>query len=268
MPEALFIQAADGQRFAIHHAPEGAFERGIVLYLHPFAEEMNKSRRMAALQSRMLAAAGYRVLQIDLHGCGDSDGDFGDATWDGWKADARLGVEWLRERSSAPLTLWGTRAGCLIAAAVAAELPEPPDLFFWHPVLSGKQYWQQFMRLKAAGELASGRSKEIVNEIRQELESGRPVEIAGYRVSPELVKGLAAAELFPPAFKARSVVWFELSSQAGAKPAYASTVQIASLKERQIEVHHSIVTGPAFWQTSEIELSPELLDATTAAMKV
>ncbi|MBK8384562.1 MAG: hypothetical protein IPL11_02315 [Candidatus Accumulibacter sp.] len=43
----------------------------------------NKSWRIVPLQARALATAGYAVLQIDLMGCGDSSGDFGDATWGG-----------------------------------------------------------------------------------------------------------------------------------------------------------------------------------------
>ena len=70
-----------------------------MLYIHPFAEEMNKSRRMAALQSRALAQAGYAVLQIDLLGCGDSSGDFGDATWQSWVSDVVLGCQWLRSQN-------------------------------------------------------------------------------------------------------------------------------------------------------------------------
>lgn len=45
--------------------------RGSIVYIHPFAEEMNKSRRMAALQARALTLAGFAVLQLDLIGCGD-----------------------------------------------------------------------------------------------------------------------------------------------------------------------------------------------------
>ena len=67
-----------------------------MVYIHPFAEEMNKARRMAALQSRALAAAGFDVLQIDLLGCGDSSGDFGDATWNDWVNDVVHGCRWLR----------------------------------------------------------------------------------------------------------------------------------------------------------------------------
>jgi exosortase A-associated hydrolase 2 len=76
-----------GQRFCIHHPPALATPLGLVVHVHPFAEEMNKSRRMAAQQARALAAAGFAVLQIDLLGCGDSAGDSSDATWAAWLAD-------------------------------------------------------------------------------------------------------------------------------------------------------------------------------------
>ena len=67
-PDPLFLQVKLGplgRRFALHHRPAGP-PRGLVVYVHPFAEEMNKSRRMAALQSRALAEAGFAVLQLDL----------------------------------------------------------------------------------------------------------------------------------------------------------------------------------------------------------
>jgi len=80
-----------GQRFALLYTPEPATkQRGAVVYVHPFGEELNKSRRMAALQARAMASAGYSVLQIDLLGCGDSTGDFGDATWEAWLADCAI----------------------------------------------------------------------------------------------------------------------------------------------------------------------------------
>src|SRR5687768_8838655 len=79
--EAMFLSAPHGgRRFCLLHMPSRP-ARALVVYVHPFAEEMNKSRRMAALQARALAASGHAVLQIDLLGCGDSSGDFGDASW-------------------------------------------------------------------------------------------------------------------------------------------------------------------------------------------
>ena len=74
--EAFFLPAGREQRFCILHGAESGIPvRGALVYVHPFAEEMNKARRMAALQARAMAAAGYAVLQIDLYGCGDSAGD-------------------------------------------------------------------------------------------------------------------------------------------------------------------------------------------------
>src|SRR5436190_24333737 len=93
--EVFFLPAEPGARFALFHPARGPVVRGGILYVHPFAEEMNKSRRMAAQQIRAFTQCGYAVLQIDLYGCGDSSGDFGDARWDIWKSDLALAVTWL-----------------------------------------------------------------------------------------------------------------------------------------------------------------------------
>ena len=128
--EALFLEGASGTPlFALHHRAPGT-PRGVVLYLHPFAEEMNKVRRMAALQARALASAGYAVLQLDLRGCGDSGGEFHEASWAGWLDDAELGARWLRQRHpDAPLWLWGARAGNLIhSRPTGREGVDPADI--------------------------------------------------------------------------------------------------------------------------------------------
>ena len=72
LPQAFFLPADGGQqRFCLFHPPQGTQHRGRVLYLHPFAEELNSTRRIVAQQARALAQAGYGVLQIDLLGqCG------------------------------------------------------------------------------------------------------------------------------------------------------------------------------------------------------
>ncbi|MDO9450700.1 MAG: hypothetical protein Q7J21_09460, partial [Rugosibacter sp.] len=80
--QPFFLSVSGRSRFCLYHSPvPGAALRGAVVYIHPFAEEMNFSRHMVALQSRALAAQGYAVLQIDLLGCGDSAGDFSEASW-------------------------------------------------------------------------------------------------------------------------------------------------------------------------------------------
>lgn len=247
-----------------------------MLYIHPFAEEINKARRMAALQSRAMAQAGYAVLQIDLLGCGDSSGDFGDATWQSWVSDVLQGCHWLRSQSNiqsagsdnVPLWLWGLRAGCLLAVEASGQLVEACNFLFWQPPSSGKPLLQQFLRLKVAGDMLGGQSKGVMESIRQQLAAGSPVEIAGYMLSSGLAAGLEQAALVPPASmgEPRRLEWFELSTRedAGLSPVSAKT--IAQWQQAGFRIGNHIAHGPAFWQTTEIRDAPALLAATTAAL--
>lgn len=270
--DAFFQPAPDGgQRLYLHHQPPpGVPLRGAVVYLHPWAEEMNKARRMAALASRALAADGWAVLQIDLLGCGDSSGDFGDATWQAWVDDATQAAEWMQRRyPDARLWLWGLRAGALLAAAAAPRLAGSVDLLLWQPVQQGKAVIQQFMRLKAAAQLADGGGGAILTALRADLAAGRPVEIAGYTLSPGLAQGLDETRLAPPLPRHSEprVVWLETSTQpdAGVSPAArAATPQWEAAGWR---VDLQVVAGPAFWQTTEIEDAPDLIDATVRALR-
>lgn len=281
--QPFFLTGEGGQRFCLYHPADG-LTRGAIIYLHPFAEEMNKSRRMAAIQARTMAAAGFAVLQIDLLGCGDSSGDFSDATWRAWQDDVLLAYRWLRMQTDAPLTLWGLRAGCLLAAAAAVKLPELLNFIFWQPVASGAAYWQQFMRLKMAGELASGQAKGITAQLKLRLAEGQSVEIVGYEVAPGLAGGIERAELLPPSSKnplingqtamlqvptgfSPGVAWFELSNRENPMLGPATKKWIEQWQSVGYRVRAEIIQGPAFWQTTEIEDAPELIAATMAALE-
>lgn len=262
-PHVFFLPAAGGeQRLCLFHAPAGA-PRSRVLYLHPFAEEMNKSRRMAALACRALAQAGHAVLQIDLRGCGDSSADFGDAAWADWVADVRLALTWLDERlPDAPLWLWGLRAGCLLAAA---DWGRPVHQLFWQPMTSGKLALQQFLRLKLAAEMAGGTSKGLMEAMKSELAAGRGVDIAGYRLGAALASGLEAARLAPVGPAGR-VEWLELSTRDDATFTPVSEQAIKAWQDAGWAVRAQIVAGPGFWATSEIEIAPQLVARTVEAL--
>ena len=126
-PDPFFLPLDKGDRFCLHHAPANplAPARASVVFVHGFAEEMNKSRRMVALQARALAAAQCAVLQIDLLGCGDSAGLLSDATWDDWVTDVVEACLWLQQQHPVPVWLWGLRAGCLVAVDAARKLSQP-----------------------------------------------------------------------------------------------------------------------------------------------
>lgn len=264
--EAFYLPAPAGQRFCLFHQPDAqCVRRGAVVYIHPFAEEMNKSRRMAAMQARALAAAGFAVLQIDLHGCGDSSGDFGEASWESWICDVRLASDWLRQRCDTAPWLWGLRSGCLLACDAANRINYPTNLLFWQPVVSGRQFLQQFLRMKLAGEMLGGESKGLMDRLRKELAQGESVEIAGYLLSSDLAGGLEQAELSPPVSSGR-IEWIELSAKTDGSMSLLATERLKKWQLEGLNARGQLVCGPAFWQTAEIAECPALLDASILAM--
>lgn len=264
--QAFFLPAGQGQRFCIHSPAATATPKGAVLYLHPFAEELNKTRRMAALQVRALAERGFSVLQIDLFGCGDSSGDFGEATWEAWLDDAELGMRWLRQQTDAPLWLWGLRAGTLLAADAGRQLGRECNYLFWQPLASGSIVLQQMLRLGAAADLLADGGKGRLAKLRAQLAAGESVEIAGYRLLSALAAALEKCELAPGSGHG-TLHWLDVSAreEAGMSPVAANC--LAQWRASGYAASHRTVVGPAFWQTAEIEIVPALIDATLACME-
>lgn len=255
----FFLETPAGPRFCILHCPraDGAV-RGVLLYLHPFAEEMNKSRRMVAHAARSYAARGMAVLCLDLKGCGDSVGDFADASWDDWLQDAEAAMVWLRERYSAPIGVWGLRVGALLAAELA-EREHLQFLLLWQPVVSGEQYLTQFLRLKLAGDmLAEGGAGNSTSQMWTQLEAGESLEIAGYGLSPGLALPLRQRKLSLYAYGDVVLDWVELLPAADRNISPAVQKQVQSWRDAGAQVHLSSVVGAAYWSTQEITDVPEL----------
>lgn len=272
--KAGFLDGERGPLFYIAHSPQGA-TRGCVLYVHPFAEEHNKSRRMAAEQARRLAEQGFVVLMPDLFGCGDSAGDFGDAEWLGWKADLSTCLAWLYSNYPGPVALWGLRTGCLLIselfAPIAAESATqaastsiaPAATVFWQPVVNGELFLTQFLRLRMAAGMMGG-NKETTKDLRTRLTAGESLEVAGYTISPALAADLAAARLQAPPVGA--VHWLEVAASPSADLPPVSRKLVDDWCARGIDVRSASVAGEAFWSTQEIREAPALFDRTLTAL--
>lgn len=262
--ESFFLPVRDGTRYCLFHPPQGEC-RDALVYLHPFAEEMNKSRRMAALQARALAARGVGVLQIDLHGCGDSSGEFGEARWEGWKADAEAARAWLQQRLGRPAGLWGLRLGALLALDYAAGAREVPHrLLLWQPMANGAAVMNQFLRLRIAADMVQeGAANGGTKALRVALEQGRPVEIAGYELAPQLAAAIDPLDASVLAPRGCRIDWFEVSPAAGRPLPPASSRVTAIWQAQRIDFGVHLVHGEQFWATPEIAECPTLLDATS-----
>lgn len=267
MAEPFFLKAGVGERFCLYHAPDSGMPiRGALVYVHPFAEEMNKSRRMAALQARAFAKAGFAVLHIDLFGCGDSSGDFAEARWDIWRDDVLAASSWLEARTGMVTSLWGLRLGALLALDLAADSNQKFEgLLLWQPVISGEQFLTQFLRMRLAGDMLGngGQQSGGTQEMRKQMAAGESLEIAGYALAPELaasIDGLKAADLVVTSMP---VHWFELVGEVG-RPLPPAAARVADAWEvRGVDLHRHVVAGKPFWSTQEIEECPALVSATT-----
>jgi len=255
---ASFVAADIGTRFRLVSEPADSKPRGTVVFVPPFAEEMNKSRRMVARMARLLAADGWRVVQRDLHGCGDSGGDFGDASWSDWLDD--IDSELSRALDDGPVWLWCLRAGALLAPALLAKR-SGADLLLWQPVVSGRTHLVQFLRLKLAGGMVSEEERVGTKHLLERISRGESIDVAGYKISPALANGLATAELAVPAGYSGRVVWLEVvAADAGMPPAAQATM--TSMTAAGARVDAATVRGPSFWQSVELEDCPELTTAT------
>jgi len=266
---AFFLPAEPGNRFCVYHPSVPAGAACGIVYAHPFCEEMNKARRMAALQSRRLAAVGYAVLQIDLFGCGDSSGDFADAKWEIWKRDLQAALGWLKSRVRGPLGLWGLRLGATLAADVARDPAVVVEhLLLWQPVSNGEQFLTQFLRLRLAAEmLADGAAQTGVRELRETLYRGVPLEIAGYDLHPRLaaeIDALSLADLVPTV---KRVHCLEVTAAAQAKLSPASQRALEAWRLKGLDVRAAAVTGEPFWSTIEVTECAALLAATEASLR-
>ncbi|HJS21855.1 MAG TPA: hydrolase 2, exosortase A system-associated [Steroidobacteraceae bacterium] len=264
-PAGRFLQTPHGRIFCLHRAARG---EACVVVVPPFAEEMNRSRRMWSLLAAPLAAAGVGMLIPDLHGTGESDGDFADARWNSWNEDLDLACRFAREQGVRRVALLGVRLGALLALDYLRRLASPASagiarLILWQPVLDGRQHVNQFLRLKLAAGMRQAAAKETTASLRERIARGERLEVAGYELAPELLAAIDAlqAQALAPAAVER-VDWLEVSTADPAALTPVSERVIETWRAAGVNVHARAVRGEPFWALQEITIAPELLALT------
>lgn len=261
----FFLNTEGRALFCVFYpAQETLKPKGFIVHVPAFAEEMNKSRRMIALQSQHFAKNGYAVLVMDLLGTGDSSGDFSDATWSIWKQDIEAACQWLTGQGASEITLWGLRLGALLALDFAADTTfKINQLLFWQPVLSGELFMTQFLRLRiAAAMMDKNAPQEKTADLKQQLLDGQSIEVAGYSLNPDLVKPLLVLSANRIAIgNVEHISIIEVLASPD-KPVSASTQKfVEEQKNKAKSIAMSTVLGSPFWATQEIAEVPELLTA-------
>ena len=260
-----FVQGAKGRLFIQQFLPQSQSpSETVFLLLPPFAEELNKSRRMLALMGRALAEQGMAGVLPDLYGTGDSGGDFSDADWQTWQSDLTCSAQILLDQGAQRIVLIGLRMGCLLAAEWLKRSELAVErLIFWQPVLSGQQLVNQFLRLRLAASMMSGQQRETMADLRQILSQQGELEVAGYTLSQSLIESLDQLRLETLMNACEVPVhWIEVQS----KPDLALPLPVQKLRQQwadhAMNVHCESVVGEAFWSTQEIAEVPPLIEIT------
>ena len=266
----FFLDSQIGPLFAIYWPPKNNDAVRAVLHVPAFAEEMNKSRRMVALQAQSLAEQGYLVLVIDLYGTGDSAGDFGEATWTLWLNNISDAVAWLKQQGADVISLWGLRLGVLLAMDFISQHPGVVEnLLAWQPVLTADNFVTQFLRLRvAAAMMNNAKLQEKTSELKKQLHQGEALEVAGYLLNPELMKPLMAMKIDPTSLRSlKKVQMFEIVMGSDTQPTFVNQKFLETLLAAEVDAGLTAVTENCFWASQEIVIAPNLLRLTSECLK-
>jgi exosortase A-associated hydrolase 2 len=254
-----FLSRDNRQLFTLTLQPTGK-PRAAIVFVPPFAEELNKSRRTVACQARQLAAQGYAVTLLDLSGTGDSGGELVDVSWQDWLEDVQYTVAQVASQGL-PVILWGLRLGALLACDVAQGSTDVSHLVMWQPALNGEQHIDQFLRYELGGQMLKGDAGFDRAALWRELRTGRQLDVAGYQLPSRLALQIAQARLgdMNPGC---AVSWMDIGSPAPVTPAMPVSRVMSRWQESGTAVSWLGVQGEFFWRNVDSPDSPELVAQT------
>ncbi len=256
--EVSYLLSNQAHLFYILHKAND--KTNVILYIAPFAEESNKSRAMISQTAKALTEVNQNVLMLDLYACGDSEGDLQQARWEFWLQNINDAVIWLQQQGYQTISLWGLRLGCLLISDYLAQTTQQfKTLLFWQPILKGKRFLTQFLRLRVAAGMTS-KTTETVKELRLKLAEKETLEVAGYLLPFALAEKMENATLTSlDLTKIEALYWFEV--QASEQPELlppSQKLMTTWQAQTSIPIKAESLQGDAFWLTQEISTAPQL----------
>lgn len=268
----FFLAGTSGPLFAIFHAPKGGVGHGeCFIFVPPFGEELNRSRRAVVLQAQTLASMGTGVLVLDLFGCGDSAGEIAEATWDRWLDDINVAATWIERERGSKVGLWGLRLGASLAVAAADRFPRRfSRLMLWEPVIYGEAFLTQVLRSRIAAAMTrEDEMRETTGVLRQQLKDGESLEVSGYTVTPQMAADIDAVDLAGLVPRCvGDVHWIEIAGDATRPLSEAARRVIERWRHAGLSVHERVEKAPRFWTLIETTIAPDLVAVTCRQLGV
>lgn len=230
--------ADDLCRSIIPAAPSGK----ALLVLQPFAEESNRCRFMWPQLASQLGDIDTFVL--DGWGCGDSAGDFSEASIRRWRTHLLLFIQQLQQLGYRELRFLAVRFGALQLLDLLSFGPLPlpvSQVLLWQPQLQSHAFLTQWLRLKQAN-LNSHPTTDSPKALRAQLEQGLTIDIAGYALTPAFYQELTQLQpRLAPCFRALRFDCIYTQPPQAAAPKATITAPSSSRARENEHQHRSFV---------------------------
>ena len=209
--EPFFFDNEGSRLFGILHSPCPKRQRAWIqepkgiAFCNPFAEEKAISHRVVVNFARFLCRQGYYVLRFDYRGCGDSEGDFEQATLTTRLSDVSRAIDLLQQRTGVGfLSLFGLRLGATLASLVAESDSRIRCLILWEPIVRVKSYFDQFVRMQVIAEnIREGMVGKTREHLLKDLQEGKCVDILGFMLSPQCFEEFVKVDMPVPVARFR-----------------------------------------------------------------
>ena len=181
MERPLYINCGNNNIFAVIHTPDNIANKKGIIFIHPYAEEKQRVDRILVNCARQLCSNGYFVMRFDFFGCGDSEGNFEELSYESQLSDLRIVTKFFVKATGVEkIFLFGVRLGSNIAIQYAGVDNNITNIILWSPIINGADYAETLIRNKIFSSFIDKRNKFTKEQIIDELnESGR-VDIDGF----------------------------------------------------------------------------------------
>ena len=271
--EFQYIKSSqNSQIFLAHYLPSehhtACKDNRAVIFVPPFAEEMNRSKRMYVLCARLLADSGINAICFDYSGTGDSSGEWGEFSYSDWVSDLNDVYQYY-SKVGKNISFIALRFGALVLAdAVTSSDLKADRCVLWDPIETGEMLTRQLIRMKIAAAMADTSKKLTTQEIKDSIKNNGYLESGGYHLSESLLDAINSKNITRSmnSLLARTHIdWMTLGKYKDVDTKWlpnSFTASELAESDAQNKLTMHPVNDVKFWMQQEVTISPALLRAT------
>jgi pimeloyl-ACP methyl ester carboxylesterase len=259
--EPTFQLLANRRCFVARWVPPSA-ARAKVVFVPPFGDEANLSRRTMRRIAELLAPEGVDCSLLEFSGTGDSEGDLADASLAQWAAELH---DFLSQPACIPTLIVAGRAGaCIALEALRCTGASVDAILLWAPILDGNAILKPYLRMLSLGPKGGA---ESLAETRREWGAGRSVRIAGMDFGAVLVSDLQRiVSVRPPPGASTTIIELRETWDEPPSPSVSVGRVLQSWRDAGCEPAWLPARGAQFWNVPDPVDCDDLVDVVSRAV--